>query len=89
MISPEEVRDYASGKKTISNSEPYLAAFDLVVGMKTEWGVEYTGINHGNRHIEFFEGEFSEETANREFTKMSRSGMEPSLISRYVTEVIR
>lgn len=53
-----------------------------------EYGVEYTGINHGNRHIQWCYGvcdETSFEEAQWEYEKMLKRDMNPRIVRRRVS----
>lgn len=55
-----------------------------------EYGVEYTGINHGNRHTEWCPREHyltSKEKAELEYKKMEKMHMNPRMVRRRVSPV--
>ena len=53
-----------------------------------EYGVEYTGVNHGNRHIQWCYGEYDETSFDEvqwEYEKMLKRDMKPRMVRRRVS----
>lgn len=83
-MTPEEARSrLATG--THGQDSVAIRALETLAGMKTDWGVKYTGVNHGDRHTTW---EGGREYAEYEFRQMKRMGMDPRIVHRYVTDVI-
>ena len=54
--------------------------------MREDWGVTYTGINHGGRHVDW-DPETREEAEKMARRYRRREGMSPvTIVRRYVTE---
>ena len=54
--------------------------------MREDWGVTYTGVNHGGRHVDW-EPETREEAEKMARRYRRREGMSPvTIVRRYVTE---
>lgn len=67
-------------------------ALETIAGMTEEWGVEYTGVNHGHRHTKWCQPEDSdpdvESQARHEYRMFKKKHMNPRLVRRYVTKEV-
>lgn len=99
IISPDNgfigtISEYSGlidGSEEQANARLVAAAPEMaqVLAEETwEYGVEYTGINHGNRHTEWCPVEHyltSKEKAELEYKKMEKMRMNPRMVRRRVS----
>lgn len=72
-----------------SDSNEFIdKAVEALATEEWEYGVEYTGINHGNRHTEWCPREHyltSKKKAEMEYKKMEKMRMNPHMVRRRVS----
>ena len=61
-------------------------ALETIAADQIEYGVEYTGVNHGHRHTgSNASWHAKREYAEMEYRQMAESGMNPQLVARRVS----
>ena len=86
-MTPEEAQRAIHDEEALRSNLPAdcWRALETIAGMREEWGVTYTGINHGGRHIDWGP-ETREEAEKMARRYRRREGMSPvAIIRRYVT----
>lgn len=91
-MTPEQARHVLHDN--ITPPEPgsmtyYAQSFRALTALAAdtiEYGVEYTGVNHGHRHTgSNASWHAKRKHAEREYRQMARSGMKPRLVARRVS----